>query len=276
MASYQGRALRGDAGRARTARARGSRRVVAVLRVLAAIAIVVALAHLPWDDLRRKVAIIDAVEVQGTQYLDAARVREVAGLAVGGDLIAASPARARQSLLLHPRIADATVIRRWPRSLVVRIVEREPVMLVARGVPWELDRAGVLLPPLAEGVVADVPMLTGPDFSGIAAGTRLETPDVKRGLAWVEALANPTLQLQAQVSEVDVHDPEATRLVLMSGTRVLAPAWPPGVHELSAIRVVLADLQQRGTTADEVDARFEGQVIVRPAAAEGDGTKRKV
>jgi hypothetical protein len=29
---------------------------------------------------------------------------------------------------------------------------------------------------------------------------------------------------------------------------------------------VLADLKQKGTTADEVDVRYENQVIVRPAA----------
>jgi hypothetical protein len=66
---------------------------------------------------------------------------------------------------------------------------------------------------------------------------------------------------------VDVADARTTRLLLLDGTRVLVPAWPPDVRPLSALRVVLADLHQRGVVAREVDLRFVNQVIVRPAQA---------
>ena len=94
-------------------------------------------------------------------------------------------------------------------------------------------------------------------------------PEVQRGLAWVRALSARELQLAGQVSEVDVSDAASTGLTLLDGTRVLAPGWPPGTRRLSALRVVIADLKERGTTANEVDLRFEDQVIVRPAASAG-------
>ena len=89
-------------------------------------------------------------------------------------------------------------------------------------------------------------------------------PAVERGLAWIQALSARELELGARTSEIDVSDPRTTGLLLMSGTRVLCPAWPPGVRTLSALRVVLADLERRGTLAEEVDMRYERQVIVRP------------
>ncbi len=156
--------------------------------------------------------------------------------------------------------------RAWPRDVRVRIVEREPVLLVRHDVPWEVDSAGVLLPPLARGVVADVPLLTGPEFSGLRGGTQVLTPEVRRGLAWVRVLGARDLQLAGDVSEVDVSDVSSTGVLLMNGTRVLAPAWPPGARTLSALRVVLEDLRQRGVQANEVDLRYDGQVVVRPAA----------
>jgi cell division septal protein FtsQ len=156
------------------------------------------------------------------------------------------------------------VRRVLPGDLRVRIEERVPVLLVAHGAPWELDSTGVLLPPLAEGVVADVPMLVGVDVAALAGGTHVDSPEVARGLAWVRALGAKDLQLAGSVSEIDVSEPRSTALTLMSGTRVLSPAWPPGTRTLSALRVVLADLDQRGTVAQEVDLRFESQVIVRP------------
>ena len=88
-----------------------------------------------------------------------------------------------------------------------------------------------------------------------------------RGLAWAGALSQQVLQLAGQVSELDVTGPDVTDITLLDGTRVIAPAWPPSTRRLSALRVVLADLKQKGTAAEEVDVRFENQVIVRPAPA---------
>ncbi len=265
MGLYQGRALE----RARRRPPRRHRpwpvRVTFAAAGIAALALVAA--HLPWRWLREHVAVVREIQVEGTRYLDGSRIGEMAGLHVGDELFGLDLTRARQALLLDPRIARASVRHAWPRGVRVRIVEREPVLLVRHGVPWELDSTGVLLPPLARGVVADVPLLTGPDFSRLRAGTQVLTPEVRRGLAWVRALAARELQLAGEVSEVDVSDPRATGILLMSGTRVLGPAWPPGARVLSELRVVLADLRQRGIAAEDVDLRFENQVVVRPADA---------
>jgi cell division septal protein FtsQ len=262
MSLYQGRALRPER-RERPKQSLPGR----VLRVLGLALALLVVAHLPWDALRHRVAILTDIRVEGLHYLDAARICRVAGLARGADLIALDLARARQALLLDPRIAHADVARSGPRGVRVRIVEREPVLLVQHGVPWEVDSAGVLLAPLADGVVADVPLLAGPRFDALPAGTRLDTPEVQRGLAWVRAMSAEDLQLGGQISQLDVSHDDSTEVLLMSGTRVLTPAWPPPHHDLVALRVVLADLAHRGTLADEVDLRFHNQVIVRPVHA---------
>ena len=259
MSSYQGRALRSEPRRGR------SGWLARLLRMLAAIAVLIGLAHVPWDAVRLKVAKVDQLSVVGLRSMEAAPVLACAGLTTGGDLFGVDLDGARQKLLLHPRIADAEVRRRGLHEIRVRIVEREPVLLVRHGVPWEIDSTGMLLAPLADGVVADVPLLAGPSFETLPAGTQVRTQEVRRGLAWAEVLAARELQLVGRVSEVDVSDPLATGLLLMNGTRVLAPAWPPTTRRLSALGVVLADLAQRGTVAREVDLRFEHQVIVRPA-----------
>jgi cell division septal protein FtsQ len=258
---YQGRAL--DARRGRRGPAGRVRRALRVVAVLAALALI---AHLPWETLRRRYAVVTEVRVEGLRYLDPASVARAAGLHEGQDLLALDLDRARQALLLQPRIARAEVTRRLPRGVRVRIEERAPMLLVRHGVPWEMDSAGTLLPPLAPGVVADVPLLAGPDFAGIPAGTRIHSPEVSRGLAWARTLDERALRLGGQVSEVDVSDPRRTALTLMNGTRVVSGAWPPGVRTLSALRVVLADLEQRGLQAEEVDLRYDNQVIVRGVA----------
>lgn len=262
MPLYQGRALRaGSAVR----RPRRPGRLRAFVRVVALLGVVAALAHLPWESWRTRWAVVDQVEVRGATYLDPARVAAFAGVREGQDLLTLDLARARQSLLATARIADARVSRRGLRGVHIAIAERTPILLVHHGDPWELDSAGVLLAPLAVGAVADVPLLVGADAGAFPEGTQLRTVAVQRGVSWVRALGARELQLDGRVSEIDVTEPRSTSLLLLSGTRVLVPAWPPDLRRLSALRVVLADLDRRGTLAREVDVRYEDQVIVRPA-----------
>jgi cell division protein FtsQ len=258
MNLYQGRALRERARR----RPGGFLQRVAVM--MGVILFVIVLAHVPWRGLAGRVAIVTDLRVHGVRALDPAAVLAAAGLKRGDDLLSLDLERARQRLLLDPRVARAEVRRHGLRGVEVRIEERVPVLLVEHGVPWEIDSAGVLLPPLAAGVTADVPLLSGPRFDALPGGARLDTPAVERGLAWIQALSARELELGARTSEIDVSDPTTTGLLLMSGTRVLCPAWPPSVRTLSALRVVLADLERKGTLAEEVDMRYERQVIVRP------------
>lgn len=262
MGLYQGRALRSEPVRPR--RTRG-RRALLVVKLLVLLAFVTGLAHLPWASWRARFAVVSDVRVVGAEYLDADRIAELAGVHPGTDLFTLDLDRARQELLLHARIAEAEVKRRGLRSVGIRITERRPVLLVRHGAPWELDSTGVLLAPFTAGAVADVPLLTGPDFESYPEGALLRTTEVRRGLEWVRALSSREIQLGGRVSEIDVADDRATMLLMMSGTRVISHAWPPDVRRLSALRVALADLETRGIAAQEVDLRFEDQVIVRPA-----------
>jgi cell division protein FtsQ len=270
MSAYQGRALQ-----ARPAGRKAPRTWRVLLRVLVIAAVLAVVAHIPWGALRKSLAVVTDIRVEGNHYLDAALVIERSGLATGDDLFRVDVARARQRLLLDSRIAHVEIGRRLPRGLRIRIRERMPALLVRHGTPWELDPSGVLLEPLARGVVADVPLLVGPSFEALPAGAQVRSPAVERGLAWTRALAHQALQLAGQVSELDVSEPDATGITLLDGTRVKAPAWPPSTRRLSALRVVLADLKQKGTSAEELDVRFENQVIVRPALLSPEAVRRE-
>lgn len=271
MSTYQGRALQreprgrtaGGPGRAgRPGRPGAGRQVLRVVAVMAAIGL---LAVVPWRELRRRYAVLQHVQVSGLRYLGADRIERRAGLAPGMDLLSIDLERVRAKVLADPRVARAEVRRSGLRGIEVRVVERVPALAVPHGEPWEIDTAGVLLEPLQRGVVADVPILTGADFSKYKPGTRLDSPQVQRGLAWAAVLSDNALRLAGQVSEVDISRERVTQLVLLNGVRVIGTAWPPDTRQLSGLRATLADLQAKGMTPGEVDVRIPEQIIVRDA-----------
>jgi hypothetical protein len=265
MSRYQGRALQRET---RTDASHDSP-FTRPLRVLAVMLTLGILAMVPWADMRAKLLVLDSVQVSGLRYLDAARVEKRSGLKPGQDLLSLDLDRARQLVLLEPRIRGARVTRRGLRGVRIVVEERVPALAVDHGEPWEIDAEGVLLDPLQSGVVADVPMLAGPDFANYRPGSQVQTPAVRRALAWTAILSDNALRLSGQVSEVDVSEPRVTRLVLMNGVRVVAPPWPNGARQLSGLRATLADLAAKGMTPSEVDVRFKNQIVVRGARPTG-------
>ena len=266
MSRYQGKALQ-DPKRPRRAPAASPLR--RPLRVLVAMLALGALAMVPWGEIRARLLVLDGIHVTGLRYLDVTKVRERSGLRPGQDLLTLDLPRARQMVLLEPRIQSAKVRRVGLRSVEIHVEERVPALVVEHGEPWEIDANGVLLEPLEAGVVADVPMLAGPDFSRYRPGSQIQTPEVRRGLAWTAILSDNGLRLTGQVSEVDVSDPRITRLVLLNGVRVIGPVWPNGARQLSGLRATLADLAAKGMTPREVDVRFKDQIVVRGAKPDG-------
>lgn len=260
MSQYQGRALQRPGRRERDGGGSAWRQA---LRVCAVMLVLGALAMVPWKELRRRHAVLTHVEVRGLRYLDAARVRRFAALKEGEDLLSIDLAAVRRRVEGDPRVARAEIGRHGLRGLSIAVTERVPALVVTRGEPFEIDSTGVLLEPLQRGVVADVPLLTGVRADDIAPGTKIASEEMKRGLAWAAVLSDNALRLSGQVSELDVSESRTTRLVLMNGIRVVGPAWPVSLRQLSGLRATLLDLQRKGTMPGEVDVRVPNQVIVR-------------
>ena len=76
---------------------------------------------------------IDAVEVTGTQRLDAATVRAASGLVLGQNIFRADLAEAQRGVEQNPWIRHVQVTRLLPRRIGIQIEERKPVAQVALG-----------------------------------------------------------------------------------------------------------------------------------------------
>ncbi|MFI9149094.1 cell division protein FtsQ/DivIB [Streptomyces sp. NPDC053367] len=95
---------------------------------------------------------VERVGVLGTAVLTPAQVREAADVPVGDPLVSvdtdAIEARLRREL---PRIDTVEVSRSWPHGIVLKVVERTPVLLVKKGGKFiEVDDEGVRFATVSE------------------------------------------------------------------------------------------------------------------------------
>jgi len=202
----------------------------------------------------------DRVEVAGSQLLAPHEVVAASGIRIGAS-VWTDPAAWEAALERHPVIAEATVVRRLPATLRIRITEKRPAAFVAAGTLRPATAAGEILPVDPARVPVDLPIAgTAPDTA-----TRVRDRATLRLLAEAGRLAEADPMLMARVSELRMGADGGVRLVLAHPrAEVLLPA---GAAEprLTQLRAALADVARRvppGGRA-QVDARFADMVVVR-------------
>ncbi|MFJ8080595.1 cell division protein FtsQ/DivIB [Streptomyces sp. NPDC096205] len=95
---------------------------------------------------------VERVGVSGTAVLTPAQVREAADVPVGDPLVSVDTERIESRLRRKlPRIDTVDVSRSWPHGIVLKVVERTPVLLVEKGGKFiEVDDEGVRFATVSE------------------------------------------------------------------------------------------------------------------------------
>jgi cell division protein FtsQ len=215
--------------------------VVIGLGAVAAIAVVVwalgAVAHSEFFVIRR-------VEVRGTQYLEPTSI--VAALDLEPDAHLFDPTEAMVDRVLQIPGVDATEVgRRWPGTLVVTVVERTPVALASA-------KAGLVL---MDGQGRTLP------FDPRQDPQRL--PVVEPDSA-VTAVLHRVRETDHELFEgIDRASRVREGVALFAADKRYLVRLHPAREAIQDLAAVIRDLQQRGYSYRELDARFASRVFVR-------------
>ncbi len=205
---------------------------------------------------------VERVEVVGTRYLAPHLALAESGITERSNLFD-DPAPWRAALLAHPLVADLTIEREFPGTLVLRIVEVEPVALVATPVLRPVDGRGRVLPiePAAEDV--DFPVIAV--RSELDEDGRLADTTAVRLVEALDRLGRLAPGLVARVSAIAPLDGGTFRLLLREPARgeALLPADFNALR-IEQLRLALADLDAKRelSRVRRIDVRFRDQVVV--------------
>ncbi len=110
------------------------------------------------------------IRVEGRETTDRETILDALGARPGTPILAVDPARAKQQLESLPWVRSAVIERRFPDTIYVRLVEREPMALWQHGGRIELiDRSGAVIPVTRLDRFAKLPMVVGEDAASHAA-----------------------------------------------------------------------------------------------------------
>jgi cell division protein FtsQ len=211
-------------------RDQGRRRLKRFAVVVGVVAVVVAAAVASQTPLLD----VDRLRIEGVARTNAAEVRRAAGINLGDAMVGVDTARGAGRIEGLPWIPRATLARRWPGTIEIEVVEREPlaVIEVAGGRVGLVDKDGRVLqvtPRATAGL---------PEISGVR-GTIVEGEELGRGtrdaLKVVRALSEHLPGVVASVSP----DLDAS---LVAGGDIRFGSTDELDDKIVAVETVLADV----------------------------------
>lgn len=207
--------------------------------------------------------VVSNIEVEGRETTDAAMILAALAAHRGTPILAVSPTRAKEQLESLPWVRSATIERRLPGTLVVRLVERHPLAVWQHAGKQELiDRKGEVIPVKDLGRFSRVPTVVGEDAARHAAKL-------------IEMLAREP-QLAARVTAAIRVDDRRWNLRIDSAIDVLLPEEDPAAAWAHLAALERQDkLLQRDIRV--IDMRLADRVVLRvnaPPAKEAAPAKK--
>ncbi len=194
--------------------------------------------------------------VNTDQRLTPQEVIAWSGLVKGTSLWKISPPEVEKRLVTHPWIRVAHVQRKLPQGLVITVIERQPVAILTDSSFAYLDETGETIARLTRTDDWDFPYVAG---TLAVPGTAEVVRQIPEMLAFIRQAGWP-----APVSEVHIDQAGGLNFFLTGCqiTIVLTrERWQEQIPHLAAVLRLWHNQESQPVL---IDARFVGQIIVRP------------
>ena len=245
-ASDQGSRRAGEAGRRvsktkrdereRRQRQVGRRRILlgvaVVVTLLALMAGINALAHAP-------IFTVKSVVVTGAQRLTREHVLERASIPADATLPRLPAAEVERRLEADPWIAQAKVLRHFPGTVELRIVERAPVAIVDAGGTrlWLIDGSAVWLAKASTEQSASLPSVRDIENLVPKAGAQSPSAELRNALQVLQGLSP---ELRGRVRTMSAPTVDRTALILAHGVQVFVGSSEDIAKKDQVARAILA------------------------------------
>ncbi|MFH1011969.1 MAG: FtsQ-type POTRA domain-containing protein [bacterium] len=209
---------------------------------------------------------VRSIRVLGTQQLDRQEIVAISGIREGTPLFEINPKSVAERILAHPWIRSATVVRRLPDMIELRIEEQRPAALIPAEKMWAVTADRILLPMEKSKWRWDLPLLRTGNLRSFSPGARLEDAQTCALLAQSVICQRYAPRAWHEVSELFWSEGEMwailqkNRIRLRLGTGTEEIGWKSLERLLTKL-----DPPNRAANVASLDLRFVGRIVVEYA-----------
>jgi cell division protein FtsQ len=206
------------------------------------------------------------IDVVGNQRRTHDALVAESGLTLGANIFTLDLDSARAKLASDPWIAEVTLARRLPGTILVQVTEREAAALVALGDVYLCTPQGEPFKTMEPGDPIDLPIVTGIRPDSLADDHEGAVRTIRRATDLAFEYEHSPLAKRAPLEEVHVAADGTFAMVVGSDATRLVLGGPPFRRKLDQAARVIAELERRSARADTImldnDTRPE-RVVVR-------------
>jgi cell division protein FtsQ len=252
-------------------RPRPPSRILAALRTTLGIVLVVSAAlGVAWAARRHVMTsprfAVTEIDVVGHERRTADAIAVESGVTAGANVFSLDLDGARARILADPWIAQATLARRLPGTILIQVTERKPAALVALRDTYLATAEGEPFKKLEAGDPIDLPLVTGLRQEALDDDREGTMRTIRRAIDLAAEYDHGALARRAPLEEVHVDSDGTFAVVVGRNALQLVLGGPPFRRKLDQAARVVAELDKRGAKADSImldnDSRPE-RVVVR-------------
>jgi cell division septal protein FtsQ len=180
---------------------------------------------------------VQEIDLQTDGVMAVEQLRQWAGVKTGENLLALDLARVKRDLEMHSMVQSVSIERALPRTLRIRVAEREPIAQINVLRPREhggieasvlqMDGEGYVTVPLeprqrsANAQAAEpLPVLLGINPSDLQPGRRLDNPQVLAALRLIQDFSSSPIATLVEVKTIDVSGYQVLTVTTSQGSEI--------------------------------------------------------
>jgi cell division protein FtsQ len=226
--------------------------------LVAAVSLGVAWGARRYVDTSPRFALKETV-VEGNVRRPKEAILEEGGITLGKNVFAVDLDAAKRKIEADPWIAEATLGRSLPDTVLISVKERTAVALVALDDTYLVSPTGEVFKRVEPGDPSDLPMVTGLAADSIATDREGLTRSLQRALDIAADYAQSAIGTRYVLEEVHVEKSGGITLIVGQTGVSLVLGAPPYRRKLDECGAVLRELEKRGQKADAVLADNEAR-----------------
>lgn len=218
---------------------------------------------------------LERIAVEGNFQTSPGKIPGLVALEAGGNLLTLDIGQVVRSLGSRPEIRRASVAKRFPNELVVKVEERKPsVLLLSESRLYLADEECIVLREVGPEDPLDLPVISGLGRARLAVGSKFEGRQLPAAIRLLRSVERSASTL-GPVSEIRVDPSEGLTLFLESLPVPIRFGWGDFEGKIARLERILPKLLERQGGLVSVDLRFARQVVVRQRPADGKVAARK-
>ncbi|EKD68297.1 MAG: hypothetical protein ACD_47C00723G0002 [uncultured bacterium] len=202
------------------------------------------------------------ISIEGNYTIEKEKILALSGFKLSENFLKLNYRAAESRLRAMPKIKEVEIVTEGVGEVLIRISERESVLLVLHERKfYELDAEGYILSASNKNVRVDLPILTGVAMPVTNIGESVQAEiKIKSVINWVVNLAPSFL---TNISEICLNGNEIV-LITNNGIKIYPGNAVNFKNNFDLLTIVLERFQKDGMKISYVDMRFNNEVVVKP------------